>query len=136
MMRKQREIKFRAWDKQEKKWVEDFGIEANTGLMFRNEANYLPFISSAWVGDLSFKEYQDKNYVVMQYTGLKDKNGVEIYEGDILDGGEFIARNLFHNNLGLVDLPLKERWVGVSADLEEREVIGNVYDNPELEEVS
>lgn len=65
-----REIKFRVWSSDERKWV-DF---PNRGF-----SSFEPIIP---------KIYTDNNYfVIQQYTGLKDKNNIEIYEGDIIYWG-------------------------------------------------
>ena len=108
-----REIKFRAWDVENEEWEysDDFGLVA--------------FFTAIATGILDSK-------TLTQYTGLKDCWGKEIYEGDILkhssrkrdyfipivfEGGRFQ-----HKSPGLPFL--EHLWEG--------EVIGNIYENPEL----
>jgi uncharacterized phage protein (TIGR01671 family) len=60
------EIKFRAWSKSENKYIYDFSMSNDGGVVLN-------------------KCYGTDNYIVEQFTGLKDKDGTEIYEGDILN---------------------------------------------------
>ena len=105
-----RDIKFRAWE------------AANA------QMNYDPrFI--AWESAAGMPLYainranQEPDVVLMEYTGLKDKNGKDIYEGDILKGG----------NGGLVQCEDALRVLYSSAEAARQlEVVGNIYENPEL----
>ena len=138
-----RDIKFRAWSGKQM-----FGHDSFDGLAwksFRNEFDRpIPF-------DFGWDErefYED--YVLMQYSGLKDKNGKEIYEGDILanesykypievkhgkyicssdEGYEdesygFYGKSKNPGRAGYFDVnPLNFEWI---------EIIGNIHENPEL----
>jgi uncharacterized phage protein (TIGR01671 family) len=122
-----RPIKFRAWDHVNGKMLAD-EIES---IAFAK--NGLP--ANASVSGFSMPLLLNGNepqLSLMQYTGLKDKNGKEIYEGDIVSG---------HNGDGSPNVwPVEyacenSEWTGfnVGADDErDCEVIGNIYENPEL----
>ena len=123
-----REIKFRAWDIERNRWCNHFTV-SRKGLIcdMENINDFLPSNKS--------------NLILNQYTGLKDKNGVEIYEGDILLGHcVYPECNMFeHKLIGEVYYSSRGTWDCYSYILggfnEQVEVIGNIYKNPELLEV-
>lgn len=129
-----REIKFRAWDKINKKFVKinDFMFDDRSILEISTE--YLDF------GCGANSTAPREEIALMQYTGLKDINKTDIYEGDILDYGDYLRSHVvvfrngsfwghaigYDENIG----------IGLYNALEDLEVAGNIYDNPELLEVA
>lgn len=114
-MKNKREIKFRVWNLDRKEWA-DFGYLDMNGNFMQEGV-----------------EYHKYNYKVMQYIGLKDRNGKEIYEDDIIqfwddniylvqydeDNTQFNCGDVYNNPL------TKQCEEGL-------EVIGNAYENPEF----
>jgi uncharacterized phage protein (TIGR01671 family) len=147
-----REIKFRAWDKEERMMLhDDFSVSPKGNLFF-------------W--DVVAQSYSDikpsTEAILMQFTGLHDKNGKEIYEGDIVKGVvEFpqlttmdtddnsnfkMAGIVFYDHHGfqlkvIQHLCDEDRegmvnyfsFIGNDGEVFDHiEVIGNIYENPEL----
>ena len=114
-----REIKFKAWDGDSMLYVGDSLVYGS--------------ITNLWL----FTHNQDS---LMQYTGLKDKNGDEIYEGDIVSHAKETSLTPKCTMVGK-DVVLwqeeKARFILGKADLwgmiyKEYEILGNIHENPEL----
>lgn len=123
-----REIKFRAWLKDDKKMVEIEEIHFRHQLIEYYDGNYAGY----WL-DKGFDKIE-----LMQYTGLKDKNGKEIYEGDIVQWchhknvikfGEIVGYGYGFYWESLIAMDFCESMTGF---IDEYEVIGNIYQNREL----
>ena len=141
-----REIKFRAWDKNDKRM-----IYFNGRIEFMYEYSCLAFHQK----NHSVIDYEKDNYILMQYTGLKDKNGKEIYEEDIcrwispmkyimsgckkmefinyevkfLDGAFWLSEEEYKDG-SLLRNACEEDVL--YQGLENCEVIGNIHENKEL----
>ena len=100
-----KEIKIRVWNKIEKVM---FSIGSNPNLT----------------------NYQTTIYELMQFTGLKDKNGKEIYEGDIFKKSNYFYQVVFED--GMFGVWTKNYGWKVLTKFKFIEVIGNIYENPEL----
>lgn len=125
MTNNRREIKFRAWLENGKKMVE---VE---NITFHNKT-----ISYSYQEDLCGDFYSEKvdNFILMQYTGLKDTKDVEIYEGDIVKyyGKTYEIKWMFS---GFYLHDPKGGFIELAECDECCEVVGNIYENPELLEV-
>lgn len=119
-----REIKFRAWHKDLKKMFKIGQITLEKGI-WNFEPNDRDFIGMSI-------PYQP-SFVLMQYTGLHDKNGKEIYEGDILKGTFYGFPMPEYDYVFQIYWDEKEKGFMASYfEPSECKVIGNIYDNPEL----
>ena len=128
-----REIKFRAWDEKNKIMHNNFQfIRSGT-----SGSDWIIFISDKFsLTEHKTNPFKNPNpyfaqqLKIMQFIGLLDKQGKEIYEGDILQRGTTISDVVWE------DCGFKLRKGNSVCDVNKPiEIIGNIYENPELLEV-
>lgn len=146
-----RKFKFRAWDKDRECFLKC--IIGNTDME-----------NAGWICPLTYCDvngeydwYHNGTCAIMQYTGLKDRNGVEIYEGDIVkfedvgeegyeykeafdftnracvcwNNGRFELEKIVYDNSAMLEYMYNSHEEFIN-EFKGFEVIGNVYENPEL----
>jgi uncharacterized phage protein (TIGR01671 family) len=145
-----REIKFRIWDKQNKKWLEN-----SSSLHCYSNWTICPFtgnvvdyvktcdengenFSASPANDYYWEDgklIKEPRYITQQYTGLKDSKGVEIYEGDILkwhEGENNFSEVIFQNGSFMVcGINWGAFWY-LSDYCDAYTCFGNVFENKEL----
>ena len=126
-----REIKFRAWDKESQKIY--YVVTLDTESVYGKCEVPIIRVKTGKMLDEYQPEYKTVyDYTLMQYTGLKDKNGKEIYEGDIvlckIHDKEYMGLVEYTNTYGFYYLSGMGRSDTELWGCNEREVIGNIYE--------
>lgn len=121
-----REIKFRAWHKEKNIMFNNFAITATGKLLMTTRKRF-----SEYPG------YDNDSCILMQFTGLKDKNGTPIFESDVVEvlfnEGTYLKANpvIWSNNNCIFAVENGEMHESLSG-IVNIEVIGNIFENPEL----
>jgi uncharacterized phage protein (TIGR01671 family) len=129
----QRELKFRAWVP-----ACDGGMCMDHDVYVSGDGMPYDLATDDTPGCPNIEIESHPEYIVMQFTGLKDRNGKEIYEGDVL-AHEGVVKQI----IGRVEFEEGEYWVipmthtqpfamRLRQEARFREVIGNIHENPEL----
>ncbi|WP_052414487.1 YopX family protein [Paenibacillus sp. FSL R5-0345] len=134
-----REIKFRAWDKIQKEM-----LFSSTGEYpdFRSDTQHIKIVHDgvlfADAPDMGYYgggdwSYLDGEFEIMEYTGLKDKNGRKIYEGDLVYVLQWKNKYKVIFDDGMFKASGKAKFSLITIMGEVKcEVIGNIYETPEL----
>jgi len=145
-------LKFRAWDKENKRWIDEYMFVIDSGGQFQMQVSAREFypevddlLNKGDIGDYRVVDYTDWTFEsidLVQSTGLKDKKGNEVYEGDIL---KWTARDNDNSIMSQIDVVKRDRYgfFTVGGDClcdpanrsqvrTQSVILGNIYENPTL----
>ena len=125
-----REFKIKAWLKKEKKMVAIIGIDFNY--------EYIRYTEDSNLFNENYKTAEFKDIELLQFTGLKDNGGQELYEADVIkfnDGIDDIYGLISYDD---EDGAYRVSYENITEHLSEREgdfeIVGNIFENPDLHE--
>lgn len=122
---KMRELKFRAWDEKLERMLTGHNQYGTDEPDPNKKYSSAGAFTRLWESIARFKE--SRRFILTQYTGLRDKDGVEIYEGDILTDEDTTKPSVVKYDDGFYEFD-----GGCIISDGESKVIGNIYENPEL----
>ncbi|BEO96340.1 YopX family protein [Fusobacterium nucleatum] len=125
-----KEFKMKAWLKREKKMVAIIGIDFNY--------EYIRYTEDSNLFNENYKTAEFKDIELLQFTGLKDNGGQELYEADVIkfnDGIDDIYGLISYDD---EDGAYRVSYENITEHLSEREgdfeIVGNIFENPDLHE--
>jgi len=125
-----KELKIKAWLKKEKKMVSIIGIDFNY--------EYIRYTEDDNLFNSDYKVAEFKDIELLQFTGLKDNGGQELYEADVIkfnDGVDDIYGLISYDD---EDGTYRVSYENITEHLSEREgdfeIVGNIFENPQLHE--
>ena len=125
-----KELKIKAWLKKEKKMVSIIGIDFNY--------EYIRYTEDDNLFNENYKTAEFKNIELLQFTGLKDNGGQELYDADVIkfnDGIDDIYGLISYDD---EDGTYRVSYENITEHLSEREgdfeIVGNIFENPDLHE--
>ena len=138
------EQKFRAWDKKRKEMLRVTMMDfAEWWVSCRPPGTLADPLEYGERN--SFKNEETDRHILMQYTGVIDKNNIPIYDGDIVTDGEIIGEVYFHDYMGYSNKighlawyvgdrtnPLRGVALGPCEDKYTWEIMGNIHEYPDL----